>query len=130
MENARKFFEEVMKTEEAKNLLASVKNPETEQERTAAYLDIAGKLGVELTAEEIRAYFLSADLEVCGSVELDDEELDQLTGGAGGQNPMCKVTFRHAEDCWWNDGCDRFFQKYTNYLCSKNNLKSTRAINL
>ena len=36
MENAKKFFEEVIKTDEAKAILADTKQPETDEERAEA----------------------------------------------------------------------------------------------
>ena len=57
MENAKKFFEEVIKTEEAKAILATTKKPENEQELVDAYLEIANKLNAELTVEDLIAYF-------------------------------------------------------------------------
>ena len=108
MENAKKFFKEVIKTEEAKALFSAAKQPETDEERIAAYLEIAKKLNVELTAEGILAYFNAAE----DSGEIDDEELSQLTGGAD----TCRNTYKNGELCWWNDGCDKEINKYDNYV--------------
>ena len=117
MENAKKFFEELIKTEEAKALFDSVGTPETEEDRIAAYIDVAAKLGVALSADEIKAYYASS----CTSdaQEIDDKELSQLAGG--GDNANCKSTYQHQENCWWNDGCDRVWNDYDNYMCSINN---------
>ena len=79
MENAKKFFEELAKTEEAKALFESVETPETEEARIAAYIDIAGKLGLELTADEINAYFTANEVDLA---EVSDKELEQLSGGS------------------------------------------------
>ena len=113
MENAKKFFEEIIKTEEAKALFESAGTPETEEDRIAAYIDVAAKLGVALSADEIKAYYTSS----CTSdaQEIDDKELDQLAGG--GDNANCKSTYQHQENCWWNDGCDMYTNDYTGYLC-------------
>ena len=111
MENAKKFFEEMIKTEEAKALFESAGTPETEEDRIAAYIDIAKKLGVELEADEIRAYLMVAG-SACAS-EIDDEELSQLAGG--GENAECSSTYKHKENCWWNDGCDIIVNSYDNY---------------
>ena len=118
MENAKKFFEEIIKTEEAKGLIASTEAPATEEARIAAYIDIAGKLGVELTADEINAYFatnIKADY-----AELDDDELEQLVGG--GENADCESSYQHKENCWLNDGCDKVWRDYEGYQCSDKNL--------
>ena len=111
MENAKNFFEEILKTEEAKVLLAAIEKPETEEAQIAAYLDIAKKLNAELTADGILAYFKAA---ATGS-EVDDEELSQLVGS--GDHSLCLDTFAHEENCWLNDGCDVFITVYGDYYC-------------
>ena len=122
MENAKKFFEELAKTEEAKALFASIEKPETEDARIAAYVEIAAKLGVTLTAEDVAAYFASNDNT--DDAELDDEELAQLVGG--GENAGCASSYQQKENCWWNDGCDRVWNDYDNYMCSYNNTLSLK----
>lgn len=117
MENAKKFFEELAKTEEAKALFLAIEAPETEEARIAAYIEIAKKLGIELTVEEINAYFESMDNSPLA--EIDDEELAQLIGG--GENSGCSSTYKHKENCWFNDGCDRSTNSYSDYLCYDNN---------
>jgi predicted ribosomally synthesized peptide with nif11-like leader len=116
MENAKKFFEEVVKTEEAKVLLAAVEAPKTEEDRIEAYIVIAKKLGVELTTEEINAYFDS--IYQPPSEELDDEELSQL---AGGRNANCSSSYMQKENCWFSDACDNAWHSYNDYICSSNN---------
>ena len=115
MENAKKFFEEVAKTEEAKALFDAMDKPEKDEDIVAAYIEIAKKLGVELTAEEVKEY-LAAD-KVNGE-ELDDEELSQLTGGAK-DHERCLRTFRQRQNCWAADACDNAFLRYSGYYCNK-----------
>ena len=112
MEKAKKFFEEIIKTEDAKAILATTKKPENEQELVDAYLEIAKKLNVELTAEGILAYF---DAIKPASGELDDDELAQLTGGTG--SAACQDTFQQRENCFHNDGCDISWNVYSDYKC-------------
>lgn len=112
MDNAKKFFEELIKTEEAKALFKAAEKPESNEARVVAYIDIAKKLGVELTAEKIDAYFASANK--AHAEELDSEELSQLVGGGD----TCSASYVDRENCWGNDGCDYFNNSYTNYSCS------------
>jgi hypothetical protein len=117
MENAKKFFEEIIKTEEAKALLAAVEAPKTEEDRIAAYIEIAKRLGVELTTEDIQEYFATAsDADVA---ELDDEELEQLVGG--GAHDECKYSYKNEENCILFDGCDGSYRSYDAYICKSNN---------
>ena len=115
MENAKKFFEELIKTDEAKALIASIKAPETEEARIAAYVDIANKLGVELTVDEAKEY-LSTVIEAAAS-EIDDTELSHLVGG----REACADTYKNRENCWINDACDYANNTYTNYSCAWSN---------
>ena len=112
MEKAKKFFEEIIKTDDAKALFAAAKQPETNEERIAAYLEIAKKLDFDLTAEGILAYFKAAAEAVSG--EVDDEELAQLVGGS----EPCSSTYKHKESCWFNDGCDIAINSYDHYYCA------------
>ena len=114
MENAKKFFEELAKTEEAKALFAAIEKPDTEDELVAIYVDIAKKLGVELTAEEVKEYLAADNAD---GAELDDEELSQLAGGADGEE--CFSTYQHRENCFLSDACDNFYNEYVRYDCDK-----------
>ena len=116
MENAKKFFEEVAKAEEAKALFAAAEAPKDEKERILAYIEIANKLGIALTAEGIAAYLLAAANQEPAESELDDEELQQLVGG--GDHRMCETTYQHGENCWVSDGCDMLFNDFGGYDCS------------
>ena len=116
MENAKKFFEEVAKTEEAKALFASMEAPKDEKERILAYIEIANKLGIPLTTEGIVAYLQAVANQEPAEGELDDEELQQLVGG--GENTDCKDTYMHKENCWRTDGCDMVNNHYGGYECS------------
>lgn len=111
LENAKKFFEEAIKTEEAKELLNSYEKPKTEEETYKIYSEVAGKLGIELSVEEIRAYLEEKN----ATEELDDEELSKLSGG--GDHPDCKDTYQNRENCWWDDACDLVLKKYDDYEC-------------
>ena len=104
MEKAKKFFEEIIKTEEAKALFDAIKQPETDEARIAAYLQIAKKLNFELTLEDLIAYFSAAS----DGEEVDDEELSQLTGGID----TCYSTFEGGEFCWLNDSCSSLINTY------------------
>ena len=98
MENAKKFFEEVSKTEEAKALFAAIETPKDDEELVAAYVEIAKKLGVELTAEDTKAYL--NDVTNFASSEIDDEELSQLAGGDNGTGFSDDALYKLMEIQW------------------------------
>ena len=114
MENAKKFFEEIIKTEEAKALFDCAKKPETEDERIEAYVDIASQLGIEITKEEVLAYF-DEKLNNSTSSEIDDDEMAHFSGG---RDSRCINSYKDRENCWWNDGCDLYMNQYATYSCS------------
>ena len=116
MENAKKFFEEVAKTEEAKALFAAAEAPKDEKERILAYIEIANKLGISLTTDGIAAYLQAVANQEPAEGELDDEELQQLVGG--GDHAACENTYMHEENCWKTDGCDMVYNSYGGYECS------------
>ena len=116
MENAKKFFEEVAKTEEAKALFAAIEAPKDDEELVAAYVEIAKKLGVELTAEEAKAYLNdAANFE---SSEIDDEELSQLVGGDNGTGFSDETLYKLME-IKWRQVCGISSVK-SHYLAQKN----------
>ena len=108
MENAKKFFEELAKTEAAKALFASIEKPETEDALVAAYVEVAKKLGVELTAEEIKEYYASSRMS--DAQEIDDNELEQLVGG--GEHAACGYSYITGENCIFADQCNKLWQDY------------------
>ena len=115
MENAKKFFEEVIITDKAKQLISSLEQPKTPEDFPLAYSKIAKELGIELSDEEIRASF---DEKLKGSItesEIDDDEMAQFTGGL---NQNCASTYVDRENCWWSDGCDYYMNVYSSYRCS------------
>ena len=118
MENAKKFFEETLATEEAKKLIATQERKQTLEEIVSAYVDIAAQLGVNIMAEEIEAYFEEKLNKATASGELDDDELSSLYGGASNG---CYVSYVDRENCWLTDGCDYINNNYDNYNCSWSN---------
>lgn len=115
MENAKKFFEETLRSEQAQKLLKAMEKPSNEEETLACYAEIAAKIGIELTAEDIRAYFEQKK----DYGHLDDSELAQV---AGGLPTKCKHSFLDKENCWLTDACDLAFLNYRNYKCKNNEL--------
>ena len=117
MENAKKFFEELIKTEEAKAIFATMEKPTDEVQLIAAYIDVAAKLGVTLTAEEVNEYLATVGDVSYG--ELDDDELEQLVGGR--DYSECFMSYKQKQNCWFLDACDGLFIPYKGYLCDNKN---------
>ena len=115
MENAKKFFEEALKTEEARRLLAGCKQPKTPEDSLRTYSKVAKEMGIDLSEEEITAYFEEKLARCTASAELDDDELAMFTGGTASE---CSASYLDRENCWWNDGCDYYTNTYSAYRCS------------
>ena len=131
MEQVRRFLETLRDDPKAREILSNGKTkPDSNEEIVAAYVEVAKKLGYDLTAKQIvegiREKFkeqaaITAQAENAVK-ELDPEELDKVAGGKG--NEDCMVSFNNYENCWWEDGCDRVTNSYHGYLCSTSAVSS------
>ena len=118
-------IETMLRDPKAGEWMKSKARPETQEEAVKIYAEIAEKLGLNLTAEDIGEYIRQAEQarkdhteKAAGMVqELSDEELDQVAGGK--ENPSCKETYQDYENCWYADGCDNVFQIYDEYICHR-----------
>lgn len=113
MENTKKFFEELIRTQEAKEILSAYEKPQNEEEVAEIYVETAEKMGVEITKDSVLAYLTQNK----NGEKLDDRELEQLTGG---EIRICHDTYSQRENCIWNDGCDTLVNDYDDYICSWN----------
>lgn len=115
MENAKKFFEEILLTDEAKKVLQFYEPPKSIEEVKKAYSDIAKKFGIDLTPDEVGEY-IDEKSRFAENAELDDDEVVHFSGGA--DHADCLDTFKDKENCWWIDACDYMAYMYDDYLCS------------
>ena len=123
-ESAGKFMEALKNDPKAKELLKGMSKPKTKEEIIAAYIDLAGKLGITLSEEDAES-FVAEEKDVASRSEiaakaiqaLPDDELENVAGGKG-DNPECKDTYEDRENCWITDGCDILIIGYEDYSCS------------
>ena len=127
MENAKIFFEDVIKTEEAKKLITSYEPPNTHEETVQAYAKIAKDLDIDLSEAEINAYFDKKLTDCTASGELDDDEMYHFSGG---QETSCFNSYIDRENCWSNDGCDYYMNIYSTYNCSWSTKGACAAFNV
>lgn len=108
----------------AKELMRRTAQADSEEEMIKACIEIGKGFGIDLTPEELRDYLRETAEAQRKRTEdraeairlLEDSELDSVAGGKDHSN--CKDTFKHEENCWFNDGCDVSFNKYKGeYLC-------------
>ena len=127
--NARKFFETLQKDPDSIASLMPKEKPETEEGLIAAYVEVAKKLNCEVTSEELKAAYEDICRAVAARTEADEnsvqdispEELDQVAGGlfgGDGDHSECKSTYKHRENCWFIDACDKAIYSYKGYWCA------------
>lgn len=119
-----KFLEALGKEPKAKEALEKASMAGTEQEKLDIILLLAKEMGYNLTGDELKAYIeekQEAQKERTDSLaetieKIDDAEMTKVAGGAK-DHEECRDTYRDAENCTYNDGCDVIFQGYPDYQC-------------
>lgn len=123
--NKGELIETMLRDPRAGEWLKGKERPENREEEVRVYAEIAEKLEMDLTAEDIGEYIQQAEQACRARTEkaadmvqqLSDEELDQVAGGK--ENPSCMDTYQDYENCWYADGCDNVFQIYDEYICHR-----------
>ena len=108
----------------AQGILRGIAKPEEESAVIRCCTEAARTLGYDLKEEDFAAYLreqtearkAKTEVQVKGIRELDDIEIDAVTGGSK-DHEDCKDTYADMENCWLNDGCDQLINGYTDYLC-------------
>lgn len=135
-ENAKAFLEEGFKNPKVAELLQAQDEPESQEDALAAYVEAAGTIGFDFTADELATVIEEMDRErlakteenVAEIGELADSELDQVAGGSGhdycesnhwSEDRACKDTYLDLENCWHNDACDIVYHDYWDYRCKR-----------
>lgn len=128
-ESVKAFFEALNSDPRVSELVKSLPNPKNPEDVTKAYVELAGKLGFDVTETEIQAALAQLEAAIKAKTEeaaekiqqLPDEEVSKVAGGSKG-HWNCKDTFLNGENCTLTDGCDRIFVYYEDYLCQWHNL--------
>lgn len=92
LETAMKFLTEAGTSEKIQEALKAMEKPQNEEETVKAYLEIAGKFGYDLKAEDITAAIGELKKKQAAATEkaleaeeaLSDENLTAVAGGACG----------------------------------------------
>ena len=122
MSRIERFLEALRTSPEAEEFLKNRPAGGSMEEETAAYAEIAGRLGYEISAEELRAYAEETAASRRGRTEqaantirsLSEDEMSEAAGGGD----TCKSTYKNRENCWRSDGCDNIVNYYDHYVCS------------
>lgn len=123
VESVKKFFESLQTDPRAQELLKDCPRPESLDDTVKAYADVAGKMGLALTEDDLRSALEeemqnqkhSTEAAAEKIRELPDEAMEQVAGGK--QHYECHDTYKDHENCWFNDGCDIVFRSYEHYCC-------------
>ena len=125
-QNIEKKIETMLQDPRTGEWMKDKARPESQEEAVGVYAEIAEKLGLSLTAEDIMDYIRQAE-QTCKDrtekaaariQELSDEEVEQVSGGR--DNSACVETYMDCENCRLMDGCDMVFQQYADYACKHN----------
>jgi len=128
-DNVKKFLEALQEDPRAQELISDFEKPENMEELLKTYKELAAKLDIDLTEDEISEAVSEeeqnmkdrTDAAADGIKELSDEAIDAVAGGRE-IHDECKDTFTDKENCIFNDACDNAWRYYPNYLCKKHNL--------
>ena len=120
IEKVRKLLNTIGNDPKVKQMINDAMEAKTDADMIRVWAEIAPKLGIEVTEDEIRIGIEALIKERMqkteeGVKQLSDIEVEKAAGG--GQNPNCKYDFINKENCVAKDGCDRFYQDYDNYIC-------------
>lgn len=139
MEQLKKFLEFLRTDAKALEILASKEKPESPEEIIRNYAEVAKQFGFSLTKEEIAEGIKALTEEQVSRTaqaeeaaqELDLDELKKVAGGVDNpaaveaiassteKQPGCKYSFKHGENCWFQDGCDHAIWTYQDYICKR-----------
>lgn len=75
---------------------------------------VAADFGYDFSDEELKEAsedLLERELSEAEDMEIDGEELAQVTGGVG-KHYQCASTYSDGENCWSDDQCDRVLNYY------------------
>ena len=120
-----KELEKLTNDPKAQELLKSYDKPEPGKE-AAIYAEVAAKLGYSITEADITGYIedLTQAVKKRSEANIDkiealpDEKLGQVAGGAD-KHPGCAYSYLDKENCWFQDGCDKVWNHYPDYLCNE-----------
>ena len=120
-------LDELRKDPKAQEALEKIKESKGAEEVTAILAALAKERGFEISEKDFAEAIKGAmeqrkaqTEEAAAQIErLSDDDVAQASGGKK-DHAECKDTFKDAENCWFNDGCDHVNQIYSNYICRNN----------
>lgn len=123
MGKIEKFLEALANSSKVDELVNEKLAGNSPEEEFLIYSDIAGKLGYDISGEELRKYAEEVSAARRSKTEetaegirnLPEDELSAVSGGGFGGE--CKNTYKSRENCWKNDGCDNIVNYYNGYVC-------------
>ena len=118
MSEVNDFLKAISQNPEAKKLFREAGEPADMAEAARLFAEIAEKTGISVSPEAIQEFLeskekiqkeMTARAEGAVKVALDEDELDNVSGGADAE---CASTVNAGEWCWISDGCDYVFHHY------------------
>lgn len=123
-ENIKEYYRKLFYDQTVREQLKDVGNLKDPEEIISAYIDLAGKMGITLTEEDVAVILEEegksrrrrTETAAAQIMELPDEELELVAGG-NREHSTCEDTYRNEENCWVYDGCDIVNTHYEDYQC-------------
>ncbi len=124
------FLKELRANPRLEEKIGKIAPSATDDEKYAAYAGLAKILGIDVSAEEFKAYLQEQEKALKAKTEeklneieeLSDDEVKGAAGGASGpgigpRHPDCKYDYKDRENCDFTDACDNTWRYYPDYLC-------------
>ncbi|MBR5110630.1 MAG: hypothetical protein IK099_10580 [Clostridia bacterium] len=126
-EKIKELLKAIQADPKANETLREIIKAEGEDGIVRYLMEAAKKSGFTVTEAEIREAFeaeakarMKKTEEAAADIQaLPDDALVKAAGGKKGHS-NCKDTFLDKENCWYNDGCDKNYQDYDDYVCHNN----------
>ena len=128
----KELLKKVESDPEARKKVEDLEKPADEKGVIAYYLEVAKRLGADLTEDDVREAFAErmktqkskTDTAVEKVEAMADDALAEVAGGRVDFDDFlsdtCMDTYQQGENCWYSDGCDHYFQQYVSYVCGSN----------
>ena len=125
MEKVQAFLNALHNDPRVKELAKGIRKPENDRETAEAYLELAKKMGYEITRQEMAEGLKQleqaqkASTAEAEKTALAEEELESVAGGNKGDDVPedCDSTYQENEWCWINDSCSYLIVDYSEESC-------------
>ena len=126
VDRVKKFLKALQTNLPAQQMARSFDMPQNDEEAVEGYVRLARKMGLDISREEmtaglhsltqaVRENTASAEQKI---VQIQEEDLDEVTGGTSGAwyPSYCQELFEEDKWCWYADACSGPINNYTDVI--------------